>query len=413
MPRTFTAVPRAMVVLSCIVALALTGCLSSTPTPEPVTISYAHADYDTDYLQRLVSEFNESYPYINVELRPRRWDTLGGLSAGDADVFVTSQFALSGLSEQGSVLDLTPFIEQDGTFDQGDYYPGTVGLYTRAGKTWAIPANVDLMVMYYNQDLLDQVGAPYPEIGWTWDDFLTTATLARNPEADTFGYVTTVPTFDALTFIYQHGGSIFDDLENPTRTTFDDPLTIEALQWYADLYFRHDVAPTEMQVRQSFSRRDSRVGIWIGRVGMWSGMLSEQGGQTGPTAWEMRWGVAPLPRDQQSTTLTLVEGYFISAQTQHPDACWQWISFLSKQMPQRQAPVRKSLAESTDYEELVGPEIAAVVQASMNNALLLSPELANYENALNTFTQAFTTIMEGTSTAEEAMTWAQRQSSLQ
>jgi multiple sugar transport system substrate-binding protein len=413
MPRTFTAVPRAMVVLSCIVALALTGCLSSTPTPEPVTISYAHADYDTDYLQRLVSEFNESYPYINVELRPRRWDTLGGLSAGDADVFVTSQFALSGLSEQGSVLDLTPFIEQDGTFDQGDYYPGTVGLYTRAGKTWAIPANVDLMVMYYNQDLLDQVGAPYPEIGWTWDDFLTTATLARNPEADTFGYVTTVPTFDALTFIYQHGGSIFDDLENPTRTTFDDPLTIEALQWYADLYYRYDVAPTEVQVRQSFSRRDSRVGIWIGRVGMWSGMLSEQGGQTGPTAWEMRWGVAPLPRDQQSTTLTLVEGYFISAQTQHPDACWQWISFLSKQMPQRQAPVRKSLAESTDYEELVGPEIAAVVQASMNNALLLSPELANYENALNTFTQAFTTIMEGTSTAEEAMTWAQRQSSLQ
>jgi multiple sugar transport system substrate-binding protein len=413
MPRTFAVVPRAMVVLSCIAALALTGCLSSTPTPEPVTISYAHADYDTDYLQRLVSKFNESYPYIHVELRPRRWDTMGGLSAGDADVFVTSQFALSGLSEQGSVLDLTPFIEQDGAFDQEDFYPGTVGLYMREGKTWAIPANVDLMVMYYNQDLLDQVGAPYPEAGWTWDDFLTTATLARDPDADTFGYATTVPAFDALTFIYQHGGGIFDDLENPTRTTFDDPLTIEALQWYADLYYRYDVAPTEMQVRQSFSRRDSRVGIWIGRVGMWTGMLSERGGQTGPTAWDMRWGVAPLPQDQQSTTLTLVEGYFISAQTKYPDACWQWISFLSKQMPQRQAPVRKSLAESPDYEELVGPEVAAVVQASMNNALLLSPELASYENALNTFTEAFTTIMEGTATAEEAMTRAQRQSGLQ
>ena len=45
----------------------------------------------------------------------------------------------------------------------------------------------------------------------------------------------------------------------------------------------------------------------------------------------------------------------------------------------------------------------------MNNALLLSPELASYENALETFTQAFTTVMEGTSTPEEAMTWAQRQ----
>jgi hypothetical protein len=79
-------------------------------------------------------------------------------------------------------------------------------------------------------------------------------------------------------------------------------------------------------------------------------------------------------------------------------------------MPQRQAPARKSLAESTEYEEQVGREIATVVQTSMDNVLLLSPELASYEESLDTFTQAFNTIMDGTSTAEEAMTWAQQQS---
>ncbi len=402
--------PKTTVLLAFALLVALSGCLRSTPTPEPVTISFAHADYDTAYLQRLLEEFNERYPYITVELRPKRYDMLGGIGAGDADAFVTSQFALSWLSEQGSILDLTPFLEQDGTFDREDFYPGTLGLYIRGGRTWAIPASTDLMVMYYNQDLLDQYGAPYPEIGWDWDDFLTTATLVRDPEADTFGYITGVEAFDALTFIYQHGGRIFDDLENPSRTTFDDPLTIEALQWYADLYYQHDVAPTQEQVRQSFTRGNPRVGVWLGRVGMWSGMLSERGGQTWPTEWDMRWGVAPLPRDQQPMTLTLVEGYFISAQTDQPDACWQWISFLSKQMPQRQAPVRRSLAESAEYEEQVGREIATVVQASMDNVLLLSPDLANYEEALETFTQAFTTVMDGTSTAEEAMTRAQQQS---
>lgn len=402
--------PRALPLVALGLLVALTGCLGGTPPPEPVTISFAHADYDTAYLQRLLEEFNERYPYITVELRPKRYDMLGGIGAGDADAFVTSQFALSWLSEQGNILDLTPFLEQDETFDQEDLYPGTLGLYMRGGRTWAIPAGVDLMVTYYNQDLLDQYGAPYPEIGWDWDDFLTTATLVRDPDAGTFGYVTGVESFDALTFIYQHGGRIFDDLENPTRTTFDDPLTIEALQWYADLYYRHDVAPTEEQVRQSFTRGNARVGVWLGRVGMWSGMLSERGGQTWPTEWDMRWGVAPLPHDQQPMTLTLVEGYFISAQTDEPDACWQWISFLSKRMPQRQAPVRKSLAESAEYEEQVGPEIAAVVRASMDNVLLLSPDLANYEDALETFTQAFATVMDGTSTAEEAMTWAQQQS---
>jgi ABC-type glycerol-3-phosphate transport system substrate-binding protein len=402
--------PKMTALVACVLALALTGCLRSTPTPEPVTISFAHADYDTAYMQRLLETFGESYPYITVELRPKRWDTLGGLGAGDADAFVTSQFAVSWLSEQGSILDLTPFIEQDQAFDQEDFYPGTLGLYMREGKTWAIPANVDLMVMYYNQDLLDQYDAPYPKIGWDWDGFLATAMLVRDPAADTFGYIPGAEAFDALTFIYQHGGRIFDNLANPTRTTFDDPLTIEALDWYADLFYRHDVAPTQEQIRQSFTRGNPRVGVWIGRVGMWTGMLSEQGGRTWPTEWDMRWGVAPLPRDQQSMTLTLVEGYFISAQTKHPDACWRWISFLSKQMPQRQAPARKSLAESTEYEEQVGREIATVVQTSMDNVLLLSPELASYEESLDTFTQAFNTIMDGTSTAEEAMTWAQQQS---
>jgi ABC-type glycerol-3-phosphate transport system substrate-binding protein len=410
--RRMPLLPKATALLAAVLLAALTGCLRSTPTPEPVTISFAHADYDTAYLQRLLEKFNESYPYISVELRPKRWDMLGGLGAGDADAFVSSQFALSWLSEQGSILDLTPFIEQDQTFDQEDFYPGTLGLYMRQGKTWAIPANVDLMVMYYNQDLLDAYDAPYPEIGWDWDDFLATAMLVRDPDADTYGYIPGIEAFDALTFIYQHGGRIFDDLENPTRTTFDDLLTIEALQWYADLYYRHNVAPTQEQIRQSFTRANPRVGVWLGRVGMWTGMLTERGGQTWPTEWDMRWGVAPLPRDQQPMTLTLVEGYFISAQTQHPDACWKWISFLSKQMPQRQAPVRRSLAESAEYEEQVGEEIAAVVRASMDNALLLSPDLANYEDALDTFTQAFATVMDGTSTAEEAMTWAQQQSKL-
>ena len=59
----------------------------------------------------------------------------------------------------------------------------------------------------------------------------------RDPGADVFGYGPLLDLFDPLTFIYQRGGRIFDDLENPTRTTFDDPLTIDALDWYSRLFF--------------------------------------------------------------------------------------------------------------------------------------------------------------------------------
>jgi ABC-type glycerol-3-phosphate transport system substrate-binding protein len=126
--------------------------------------------------------------------------------------------------------------------------------------------------------------------------------------------------------------------------------------------------------------------------------------------WDMRWGMAPLPRDAQSATLTLVDGYFISAQTQHPEACWNWISFLSTQLPALRAPVRRSLAESDEYERQVGAQVAAVVRASIEDALLLSPELAEFEDALDLFGQAFEAIFSGRSTPEEAMSWAQQQS---
>jgi ABC-type glycerol-3-phosphate transport system substrate-binding protein len=399
--------------LATIVAFAvLTGCIRSTPTPEPVTISFAYPNQDTEYYRQLVADFNQEYPHITVDLRPKSWDMLGGLGAGDADVFVNSQFSLSWLYEQGNVLNLSPFIEQDDTFDLGDFYPGTVGLYSREGKVWGLPAGVDIMVMYYNMDLLDQYNAPIPQVGWDWNDFLEIALTTRDPIADTFGYAPTLEVFDVLAFIYQHGGRIFDDLGNPSRTTFDDPLTIEGLDWYAKLVHDYDVIPTPEQARESFGGTGSlQTGILRGQIAMWTGMLSERGGQGWPAEWEMQWGLAPLPQDARSTTMTLVQGYFVSAQTRYPDACWEWLSFLSSKMPNRLTPARRSLAESTEYEQRVGETAAQVAQASMQDALLLSPELVEYEQALEVFGSAYQAVLEQRSSAEEAMSWAQQQSS--
>jgi ABC-type glycerol-3-phosphate transport system substrate-binding protein len=403
---------KAIRFLAAVVAIAMLGaCVRSTPTPEPVTISFAYPESDTEYYRQLVDQFNQTYPHITVDLRPKGWDMLGGLGAGDADVFVNSQFSLSWLYEQGNVLNLSPFVEQDENLLLDDFYPGTVGLYSKEGDVWGIPAGVDIMVMYYNVDLLDQHGAPVPRAGWDWTDFLEIALTARDPIADTFGYAPTLDVFDVLAFIYQHGGRIFDDLENPSRTTFDDPLTVEGLEWYANLIHDYDVIPTPEQARESFGGAGSfQTGILRGQVAMWTGMLSERGGRGWPAAWDMQWGLAPLPRDARSTTMTLVQGYFVSAQARYPDACWQWLSFLSSQMPNGLTPARRTLAESVDYEQRVGEAVAEVAQASMEDAILLSPELVEYEQALEVFANAFQAVLDRRSSAEEAMNWAQQQS---
>jgi multiple sugar transport system substrate-binding protein len=404
-------------VVTCLLVVPLSGCGGEAlPTSEPVTIKFAYPGLERGYYERLVQEFGELYPTVTVELVNSDID--------DGDVFVDSQFALSerrgpgdARSLRDDALSLNPFIEEDTSFDLSDFYPGAVKAFTSEGELWAIPAGVDVLVMFYNQDLFDRYGVPYPEIGWTWDDFLNAALALRDPEADVFGYAPTNRIFDAMSFIYQHGGRIFDDWANPTRTTFDDPLTIEALQWYAGLMNETNVAPTQRQLYDEGlgGAGSAVVAVYLNKVGMWTGWLSDRGGgsqasDTWPGEWKMRWGMVPLPRDAQSATLMSVEGYLISSQAQHLDACWQWISFLSKQAPQRLMPARKSLAESAAYRQQVGSDVAAVAQASVQGAMVPAPRLFDdFGGAWGIFWRALETITNGSSTPEEAMTRAQQE----
>jgi multiple sugar transport system substrate-binding protein len=398
--------------VTCLIAIPLSGCGGAVPTPELVTVAFVHLDADTEFYEPLVRKFSESYPHITVELHARPWNAMDDLSASDADVFAADAFTLGELQQQGDILNLDPFVEQDASLDLADFYPGTVELLTREGKTWAVPAGLDMDVMYYSQDLFDQRGVPYPEIGWAWDDFLNRALAIRDPEAGVFGYTTTPGYSDAVLFVYQHGGRIVDDLRNPSHTTFDDPSTIEALEWYGKLFHEFDVAPTRDEVRKAFGGGQYAAydGIRHGKVGMWILSLSERGGRGWPVEWFVNWGMAPLPRDAQFVTDAWVEGYAISSQTQQPDACWQWILFLSQQMTDRLMPARRSLAESTAFGRQVGSDVASVARESIENAALVSPWILDeFGEVMEIFEQAVGQIIEGDATPQEAMDWAQRE----
>jgi multiple sugar transport system substrate-binding protein len=396
----------------CLLFVLLAGCVRSTPPPEPITISFAYPDWYENHFDALANEFHELYPHITVELNPVPSSVyVQSFWAGDDDAFVSGTWFtnLRMMLEQDLIVDLVPFMEADAAFNPEDFYSGEAAFLTDEGRIWGVPFGSSMTVMYYNRDLFDQYGIAYPEIGWTWEDFLYAALALRDPDADVFGYVATEPE-ETANFVYQHGGRLYDDLRGPTYPMYDDPLTVEAMTWYAELFHEHGVAPTPDQLRETFGGNvdyATYTAIMRGHAGMWMGELWEQGGWGEGSEWNFAWGMVPLPRDARAATLVTSDQLFIFADARNPNACWQWISFVSKHLPPNWlAPMRSSLGESEDYENLVGSEVAAIVRASMTDALAVSPKVAG---EMGPFRQAVDRIITGRDTPHEAMEWAQQE----
>ena len=400
---------RAAMAVALLAAL-LTGCTSTDMSPEPVTITFTYPEPDNVYYEDLAAVFSEAHPHITVELLPRPLRERSTVDLAEVDVLTDGMIELDSIRDE--LLELNPFVDHEALFDTSDMYAGTIEALSNEGKTWAVPAGMDLYVMYYSRDLFDQRGVQYPEAEWTWDEFLNTALALNDPDAGTFGYITTPEHLDAVVFVYQHGGHIVDDTLNPSQMTFDDPLTVDALIWYAKLFHEYDVAPTPAETRAAFggSAYAAYQGILSGKVGMWALSLSEQGGLMWPVEWLMNWGMAPLPQGAQPATVAWVEGYAISGQTEYPDECWQWVAFLSNQMHHRLVPARRSLVESQAYEQLVGEEVAEAVRVSAEHAVLLSPQIwTEFQGAMDGFGAAIDGIVAGDLAPLEAMVELQRE----
>ena len=401
--------------LFCLFALlwgtSLSACGLGAPTVQPVTITFAFPSYDQAFYQGLLPKFKAQQPAITIELHP--WQASSSYRSDIAtDVSVVGTDVLSSANPQDALtvssLPLDAFIEQDSTFKVDDFITGTMDAFKLEGKTYAIPSGLDPWVMYYNRDLFDRYQVPYPQPGWTWDDFLLKAGALTHKADGLFGYTPRANYMDALFFLMQHGGQLVDQAGKPT---LDGPLNIEAMQWYAGLFQNYHVAPTPQDAYTAFgvSNADDLIGILKGKVGMWIGPLSERGGTTDVVKWNMQWGVAPLPRDKIAFTGSYFEGFAISASSKNAPAAWEWISFLSQQAPMRLMPARHSLVDSQDYANKAGKDVAAAAQTSLENVLLATPDTVNKLGPVfNLFFETVTGIVNNQLPVEDALKAAQQ-----
>jgi ABC-type glycerol-3-phosphate transport system substrate-binding protein len=398
--------------------LAPLGCsLPFSQPSEPTEISFACSAEEEEYYKPLIEAFNDKRPHITVNLvRYGR-----GFDWPEADVWQVSPFTRRFMDMyEYEPLDLTPFIDRgdpfgrqqaEFKFDRDDFDPELLDLFQDGDEVWALPAALYVQGLYYNPDLFNHYGVAPPTVDWTWDDLLQAGKALYRPHDDVYGYTPDRNNNDPISFIYQNGGRIFDDVKLPTSTTFDDPATIEALEWYAALMHEQEAAATPFEARQAWGVGGAvRNGVVKGKLAMWTGTISPNGDSLGGGPLEINWRVAPLPQGKQRAAMAFAQGYVISSRAEDPDAAWEWLVYLTHQVPIDGIPARTSVLESETFEDEAGEDVAAAARASVEGMVLLSNAAWEIYGQFYTFGEALNMIYSGQASAGEAMIWAQDKS---
>jgi multiple sugar transport system substrate-binding protein len=374
----------------------------------------------------LAAQFHEAHPDVVVEVKMA--DLLGGTvpdlsgMAAAADCFQWYP-SFQQAANREAILNLEPFMDADPTFDSEDFFPATLEQFTYQGQVWGLPADVTPYIVEYNKDLFDAAGVDYPALDWNWEDFLGIAVDLTRGEGETkqYGFVPQVYELnDVLLILERLGAELLDESADPVAFSYNDPSTVEALRWYAGLSTEYEVKPvfltditklagiTAMTLEREGLLNEGRAAMWTAS-GATAALFGDRGG--------LDIGAAPLPSRADGTSrgsLLTTSGYFISAETEGPRACWQWITFLTGQPAAVQGlPARRSVAESNEYRQQVGAGradayLATVADAEQPSAFEQFSEEEWLGGGIYWLGQAYSQVVEGKASPEEALDAAQK-----
>ncbi len=401
-----------------------------------------------------IAAFTEQFPDIAVEIEwhgakffiPEETLTARVAAGTMPDVFELGEFLVPRAAQDGWALDLLPRLKQDQD-DADDFYPAVLAAGRYAGTQVALPEAWSPYIMYVNRGLFEQAQLPLPDHTWTYDRWLEAAARLTQAEADPpiWGALYNTWGMPLLHTLWAWGGSLVS--ADGQRCALDSQPAVAALQWIADLWLKHRVAPSLADLRRL-------RGIWFslfptGRFGLmphfyltpniaWLVERDSGARKTPGIDWSVRenpaldWAVTTVPIGPAGReTSSWPESYSIAASTADPDAAWEWLKFLTSaagfaaagsptgwvaSIPEARRvdllevrgvmmPARQSLADHPLLQQDAVLTERGVLPAFIETAKSLRPpqHIPNYDEVLPAFWRGCQPIWAGTQDARRAM----------
>lgn len=210
----------------------------------------------TKIIDGMVADFEKTHPAIKVKpiyagsYQDTITKVLTAIKGGDVpQLSVILSTDMYTLIDEDAIVPIESLLktEDDKKWLAG-FYPGFMENSRTGGKTWGVPFQRSTIVMYWNKDAFKEAGLDPEKPPQTWADLVSMGQklTKRDDKGNVTQWGIQIPSsgfpywlFQALTT--QNDVRLMN--EAGTKTNYDDPKVVEALQFWVDLSRKHKVHP--------------------------------------------------------------------------------------------------------------------------------------------------------------------------
>lgn len=375
-------------------SIGLTGCgtkaeeqAKAGDKSKPVTIRFA--TWDTEELlkieQDIAKQFEALHPGVKVQV-----EAYGDgfdqklVAAFGAKVPPDVMYMWDFPTYSKSLEPLDEMMKNDPSLNVDDFYPGLFSYFKINGATYGLPAGFSTHVIYYNKTLFDAAGVPYPQEGWTWNDFKETAKKLTDKSKKQFGFGlrATWDPYDFEQFLWSNGTSYISADGKTIDGYMNSPKAVEAVEMFSNMAKDGSAVIVGLEKQQSGSDifKANKLGMW--ENGIWS--------LDGFKTAKVNFGVVGLPTPDGGSAKSVISASAVSIakDSKNKEMAWEFVKYFTAadaiKMRKGDLPVRKSVVAETkiDQDPLIKPFYLMLEKADNTPAFLLNPKWAEIQKNL-------------------------------
>jgi multiple sugar transport system substrate-binding protein len=309
-------------------------------TTEPVDLTWFTVieQYHAAWTGRnqAIEMFRQDHPNVTItpEIVPfDQWhtQTLTRALAGEAPSFAEQGQLTAELVAADTLVATDDYIARDG-IDKADYYTPLWQIVEFAGKTWGLPTSIDTRFTFYNQALLESIGADGPPA--TWDDLKALAEPAKAAGVHAIGLYFNpeiVGMFNqGSSFMFTNNAvSAVVNEDGTASATVNSPEMIETVEFFQALVQSEAVPPSgptdgyEVVDTQFINGETILL-----PSGNWNVPRFDKENADGNMAFLPQ--LAPIPKNAVDASTAGGISWYIFKTNPDPDVTWEFLNFLDR-----------------------------------------------------------------------------------